>query len=456
MIRLEPLVAFVRRHFRGGYGNVQLPLRVQRLVEAQEADSERLIGWVQLVVVSLFATLYAVAPRPHDAPAAMLLEPVPLALGAYLAFTLGRLSLAYRGALPAPVVIASILADVGLLIGLIWSFHGQYGQPPPFSLKVPTFVYLFVFISLRVLRFDARYVLAAGLSAAVGWVGLVAAVLWQSGTGLITRSFSEHLSRPLVLLGAEVDKIATLLLVTAVLALAVARGRQLFIAAVRGEAAVADLRRFFGRGVPDAVVDAELEANAGLAHERNAAILMLDIRGFTQASAELAPQNVVALLTRLHARIIPPVRQHGGVVDKFLGDGVMVTFGAVATSQRPAADALAALEAILAEAAAWEAETGNEIGGRRLAVNGAVAAGPVVFAVVGALDRLEYTVIGEAVNLAAKLEKHNKAEGTRGLTTAATFALARAQGWTPAMRTEPRPQRLVAGAGAPMDLVAVG
>ncbi|MDX2158716.1 MAG: adenylate/guanylate cyclase domain-containing protein [Hyphomicrobiaceae bacterium] len=433
----------------------QLPGRVQRLVDAQEQESERLIGWVQLLVVGLFATLFTVAPRPDDAPMSLLLEPVPVALAAYFAFTVARLFLAYRGPLPGPVLLASIVADVGLLVGLIWSFHGQYGQTAPFSLKVPTFVYLFVFIAVRVLRLDVRFVVAAGLAAALGWIGLVAAVLSTSGTGVITRSFAEHLNHNRVLIGAEIDKVVTLLLVTGVLALAVVRCRRLLLTAVRGEAAVADLRRFLGQGVSDAVVDAEAVAMAGLAHERDAAILMLDIRGFTRLSARLSPQSVVEVITSLHARIIPAVRRHGGVVDKFMGDGIMVTFGAVRPSRTAAADALAALEAATAEAEAWKAEGLACLDGERLAVNGAVAAGRVVFAVVGALDRLEYTVIGEAVNLAAKLEKHNKAEGTCALTTMATFALAEEQGFMPRAAIERRPQRRVSGVDDAIDLVSL-
>ncbi len=454
MSRPNPILAFIQRSGSAGTQSPKLPQRVQRLVEAQEAESERLIGWVQLLVVVLLGLLYSVSPRPHDAPAAMLGEPVPMALAAYLVFTVGRLLLAYRGPLPAAVLIASILADVGLLVGLIWSFHEQYGQPAPFSLKVPTFVYLFVFIAIRVLRFDVRYVLAAGLAAALGWLGLVMAVIWSGGSEVVTRSFTEYLTQSRVLIGAEVDKVATLLLVTGVLALAVRRARLLFVAAVRSEAAVADLRRFFGRGVPDTVVGAEAEAIAGLADEREAAIMMLDIRGFTQLSARLSPQQVVGVLTRLHARIIPLVRVHDGIVDKFLGDGVMVTFGALRPSDRAAADALGCLEAVLIDARVWEDEIAEELG-QRLVVNGAVVAGPVVFAVVGALDRLEYTVIGEAVNLAAKLEKHNKTEATCALTTAATADLARAQGWVPTSRNEPLSARRVAGVGEPMDLIAV-
>ncbi|KAB2850095.1 MAG: adenylate/guanylate cyclase domain-containing protein, partial [Hyphomicrobiaceae bacterium] len=79
----------------------------------------------------------------------------------------------------------------------------------------------------------------------------------------------------------------------------------------------------------------------------------------------------------------------------------------------------------------------------------------VVFATLGGADRLEYTVIGEAVNLAAKLEKHNKAERTRALVPLATYEEALTQGFNPAKPPSRRKSRRVAGAPAPVDLVVI-
>lgn len=436
-----------------------LPKRVQRLIAVEEDGSERLIGWVQLLLVALFLALYLVAPRPADAPEKMLLDPVPLALLAYAVFTLTRLRLAYIGRLPGPLLFVSILADVGLLVGLIWSFHIHYGQTPPFSLKVPTFVYLFVFIAVRALRFDHRYVLVAGIAAATAWLILLGAVLGLSETGVVTRSFTAHLNSNLVLLGAEIDKVLTLLLVTFILAFAVYRGRRLFVTAIRDEAALADLTRFFGKGVSDTVVGAETQAVAGTAIERDAAILMLDIRGFTALTEGLPPRRVVAILTGFHARVIPIVRGHGGVIDKFMGDGIMATFGAVTASQTAAANALRTIEAVMSEARIWQRELAAEIGSSAqpasFALHGAVVAGPVLFAVVGAGDRLEYTVIGSAVNLTAKLEKHNKGEGTRALTTVATLELALEQGFEPQQPIRRMIDQSVQGVTGHIDLVAL-
>ncbi|MCB1547827.1 MAG: adenylate/guanylate cyclase domain-containing protein [Hyphomicrobiaceae bacterium] len=430
-------------------------MRVRALIEAQELASERLIGWVQLVVVLVFAVLYFIARRPTDAPERMLAEPVPLALGLYFLFTLARLILAYRGRLPGSIVILSILVDTFLLLALIWSFHGQYGQPAAFSLKVPTFIYMFVFIALRALRFDPRYVLTAGLAAAAGWLALFALVVLASGPDALTRNFAAYINGNHILAGAEFDKVFTILMVTAVLTIAVWRARQMLVTAVSEEAAVREIRRFLSGGVADVITRADTVLEAGQVAEREAAIVMLDIRGFTRFSTQVRPDAVVAMLTSLHARIVPLIERHNGVVDKFLGDGIMATFGAVEPSPTAAADALTALDAIMAEAELWRVVTARRNGGAPLDVNGAAAGGTVVFATLGTAERLEYTVIGEAVNLAAKLEKHNKVEGTRALTTAALLAAAERQGYRPAPEREQRRGRAVAGLSAPIDLVVV-
>jgi adenylate cyclase len=418
-----------------------LPERVQKIIADEDRASERLIGYVQLAISALLWTLYLIAPRPADAAHAMF-SPVPFALSAFTLFSMFRLWLILRQKVPDWFVGLSISADVGLVLGLIWSFHLQYGHSAGFALKAPTFVYLFVLIVLRALRFDPRYVLAAGLAAALGWAGLTALAVASSGTDHITRSFTEYLLSDRILIGAEFEKIFAIGLVTTLLAIGAKRAQRTLIASLREQAALSEVRRFLSKGVADQIAASDRLIEAGQAVERDAAILMLDIRGFTALSMRMPPAGVVRILTSLHARIIPVVRAHGGVIDKFLGDGVMATFGAADVSGTPAADALRALEQILVGAELWQADLPALGVSEPLHVNAAVASGRVVFATLGDGDRLEYTVIGDAVNLAAKLEKHNKVEHSIALVPAATVTVAKAQGYRPSLDLIARPKAL--------------
>ena len=145
-----------------------LPRQVRVLIRIREDLSERLIGRLQFVVLAWIAAFYWGAPRPADAPAAALHDPVPITLALFAAFTTVRVVLAERRRVPVWFLFVSIVVEIGLLVGLIWSFHIHYGQQPPFSLRVPTFVYFFVFIALRALCFDYRLVVAAGVAAMLG------------------------------------------------------------------------------------------------------------------------------------------------------------------------------------------------------------------------------------------------------------------------------------------------
>jgi adenylate cyclase len=431
-----------------------LPRRVQQIIAAEDRASERLIGFVQLAIGALLWTLYLIAPRPADAAFTMF-SPVPFALSAFTLFSIFRLWLILRQKTPDWFVGISIAADIGLVLALIWSFHVQYGHSAGFALKAPTFVYLFVLIVLRALRFDPRYVLAAGFAAAIGWAALTALAVASSGTDHITRSFTEYLLSDRILIGAEVEKIFSIGLVTALLAIGARRAQRTLVASLREQAALSEVRRFLSKGVADQIAASDQLIEAGQAAEREAAILMLDIRGFTGLSMRVPPTGVVRILTSLHARIIPIVRANGGVIDKFLGDGVMATFGAADVSATAAADALRALEKILVEAELWQADLPALGVSEPLHVNAAVASGRVVFATLGDGDRLEYTVIGEAVNLAAKLEKHNKVEHSLALVPAFTVEAARAQGYRPVANLIARPKASVAGVSGLIDLVAI-
>jgi adenylate cyclase len=160
------------------------------------------------------------------------------------------------------------------------------------------------------------------------------------------------------------------------------------------------------------------------------------------------------LLQDYQGRVCPLIVSNGGSIDKFLGDGILASFGAVLPSGIAAADALRAADAVIEAADHWAAER-RQAGQPPLSIGLAVASGRVVFGAVGDGERLEFTVIGDAVNFAAKLEKHNKVEGTRALVDGNTYAKAEHQGYAPPAPRERRPRRQVGGVADLVDIVVL-
>ena len=428
-----------------------LPERVVRAIRIQQDASERLVGWFQLAVVLLFGMLYLVSPKTFSTEKTFAL--VPWVLAIYLLFTIIRIALAYHSRMTGPLLYISVIFDMGLLLGMIWAIHIQYHQPPSFYLKVPTLLYVFIFIALRALRFEARYVIAAGGVAAAGWFAMAAYALTASGDSeMVTRDYVYYLTSNSILIGAEFDKIITILTVTVIIAVAIHRAQRLLVRSVAESTAARDLSRFFSPEIARQITAAEQEVAVGEGQLREAAILMVDIRGFTRLASVIKPDELICLLADYQSLLIPIIQRNGGSIDKFLGDGIMATFGAAVTSDQFAADAVKTVDEIMTAANSWAAEL-QAANRPLLKIGAAIATGKIVFGAVGDATRMEYTVIGDAVNLAAKLEKHTKSEGVDALCTAAAFETAQQQGYRPPHELEKRFGRDVKGVEKPIDIV---
>lgn len=437
--------------FGTGHGTANIPARVLSEIDRREAAAERLIGWVQLGIVVAFSALYFVAPRAEGGYGENF---VPMTLAAYFVFTLFRVALSYRITLPGWFLVASIVVDVALLCGLIFSFHIQYQQPAAFYLKAPTMIYLFIFIALRALRFDPRFVLITGVVATLGWLAMVTyALVTDMGQMHITKNYVDYLTSNTILIGAEIDKVLTLLGVTVILSVALYRGRDVLFDAIEARAAANDLRQFFAPEVATTITQAAEMPGAGSSVTREAAILFVDVRGFTSTADRMAPETVMSVLALYQHVALPVIERNGGQIDKFMGDGILATFGAVHDSETYAADALrAAVEVIVALDA--EAEGFAAAGWPGTLRTGAgVACGTVTVGVVGAEGRLEFTVIGNPVNRASKLEGANKLLGSRALTDGETLRRAGMQGY--AAEAAPAVLRKIEGLTDPVEIVVL-
>lgn len=403
---LQALKIPVKRLWLSRTPQAAIPTRIATRIRAQEEASEILVGWIQLAVVLGFSLVYVAAPKTFSADAPF--RPVPWVLAVYFAFTLLRLVLAHRHRLPEWLRYASIVIDMALLLVLIWSFHLQYLQPPSFYLKAPTVLYIFIFIALRTLNFDARKVVTAGVVAVLGWLVLVVYVITiDPRDSMITHDYVEYLTSNSILIGAEIDKVISILVVTGVLALAIKRNLGLLTYAVREGVSNEDLARFVPAEVASLTRTSDDGVQVGNGELREATILFLDIEGFTTLSERLEPKRLVGTLNQFYAAVAEPLTRHDGAIVQFQGDAVLATFNAPRLNPEHAANAVRA--ALEIQALLTTRTFGDGIPLRaRIGIN----TGQVVHGLIGTPDRLGYTVIGDEVNLAARLEALNKDYGS--------------------------------------------
>jgi adenylate cyclase len=182
----------------------------------------------------------------------------------------------------------------------------------------------------------------------------------------------------------------------------------------------------FGRHVGQAVARQIMERPEGLGGaEQQITVLFLDIRGFTARAANAPPAAIVGLLNAFFAEMVEVIeRRHGGIVNKFLGDGLMAIFGDWTGRADHADAAFGAAIDMLAALSAFNARLTAQ-GETPLRVGIGVHTGAAVVGSIGSPQRMEYTAIGDAVNVASRVEGVAALLGEQLLVTAATRAALR-------------------------------
>jgi adenylate cyclase len=176
------------------------------------------------------------------------------------------------------------------------------------------------------------------------------------------------------------------------------------------------LRMAFGSYVDPEVAERVLEEGELLeGQERVVTVMFVDLCDFTARVEGSTARETVAFLNDFFDVVVPCVVQHGGHINKFLGDGVLAVFGA---PERLPDHADRAVEAATAIAAAIDERFGGEV---RIGIG--ISSGPVVVGSVGGGGRLEFSVIGDAVNVAARVQAHTREIGAVVLLTEATLSM---------------------------------
>ena len=254
----------------------------------------------------------------------------------------------------------------------------------------------FFFIILSALSLDFRLSVFAGVVAAAGYVTLTLIFREQLpfGPGQPPESRIAYIMRPVLLLigGVTAGFVAARIRAGILRSLHAAEERRHIV-------------QMFGQHVSPAVVNQLLAQPTGLQTElRDVCILVLDIRDFTAFAETTAPDSIVNYLNQLWGKAVRIVNQNHGTVNKFLGDGFMAVFGAPLVMGNHCQNAINAARELVAEIK--RATDAGEIPPTRIGIG--LHSGEALVGNIGSAERSEYTVIGDVVNVAFRIEQLNK------------------------------------------------
>jgi adenylate cyclase len=327
------------------------------------------------------------------------------------------------------LVIAAVAIAYELITREIFDYHLRHDAQPPLlgrylnaavETSIPTIVIIvftqtsnpevaltggapftyYFFIILSALRLDFWLSAFTGLIATLGYAAITIWFVDELFAGIrAPEQMVGYVMRP------------TFLLLGGVIAGLVAK--QIRAGVMRAMHAAEERRQIvqmFGQHVSPAVVNQLLAQPTGITSElRSVCVLVLDIRNFTSFAENASPGAVVGYLNHLWASCVEVVNRNHGIVNKFLGDGFMAVFGAPLIVGNSCDNAVRAARQILEEIE--RSAAAGEIPPTRIGLG--LHAGEALVGNIGSLERREYTVIGDVVNVAFRIEQLNKEFGSK-------------------------------------------
>jgi adenylate cyclase len=350
------------------------------------------------------------------------------------------------------IKLAFVVLDVALITaavlnlpsGMIW-----IDWPIQTRFRSHNFLLLLLLIGEAALTYSPRRVVWTGVTIGAIWSGAffflyLAPETQRYADILMQRSDQEllavYLSPTYVSLPQWLTQLVATAMMTALLAAAVHRSRTHLRAQVRAEVLRSDLARYVSPDVADALAD-PASPDFGRPASRQVAVLFADIVGFTALTERLTPERTFTLLRSFQERSSRVVFSHRGTLDKFLGDGLMATFGALQDEEDAAARAVACAFALRTEIERWNRKRSAR-GADTLSLSIGVHCGPVFVGNLGWERRVEFTAVGDVVNVASRLEQATRELGCRIVVSDdCILAAARAGQTAPFDRVEDIPLR---------------
>lgn len=432
-------------------GRTRITEEVRQLIRdalrREEEDGARTLLYFRYVILAcLVIGGVASAPNRGDMLANLVFA------SAYLLVLIAQHTLLARGMHRALHTFnyVSLVADHAIFAGLLIFYYRQTGGGNfNHALKSPYFVLLLIPTATTLVQFRYRLLL---FSAATFFCVIVALLVYALYSD-VPQSDSWHqyvLGESIILVAWAGLWILMVLLLVSIVGYGIFRSVRMVSQIGLAEAQKTQLSRYFSPAIVDEIAASGAQIRKGV--RQHVAVLFADVRSFTALSESLSPDELADMLASLRRLQIHCVFTHNGSVDKFIGDAIMAVFGTPRPAASPEVDIQNAVKAGLAMHAAlrrWNLER-TQAGMREIHIGIGVHAGIAFAGNLGDEDHLEYTVIGDTVNTASRLEQQCKAL-QRDFIISETVAAA----LTPDIATEKLGTVEIRGKSQPMQLFAV-
>jgi class 3 adenylate cyclase len=297
--------------------------------------------------------------------------------------------------------------------------------PQAMIFRFQVFPFYFLILAVAAFSFSPGLVFWSGLAGAAGWLaalfhirsGMERVLEWGDIPDKPTPEefLSVFLDVDFVATGARLQEATTYFVVSILIAIVMRRARGVVRRQLEAERGMATISNLFGRFVPEAVAESLIQYDGALAPvERDATVLIADVVGFTTLTETKGAQAIVEIFNAYFEAASEVIGANNGVVTQFIGDAVLATFNV------PVADPQHRRHGIDAAVDLLTLVQSTTFAGERLEIRVGVSTGPVIAGNVGGGGRTAYTVYGEAVNLASRLEALNKELGTSILVSGGT------------------------------------
>lgn len=376
---------------------------IDSLLRRAELDAEKISAVIRLVVFAALAAAILSADRSYGRGAA-----AELTIALYGIGTAIGLGLAWRRIFHPLIPYLFVTFDVILVSALILMLSGIMGMATSFAFALPATGLIFIILIHASMRYRPWLITyGAILFLAAIYIG---SFLYEGGGGG-TMGQGRSMTAPMAvrsqgmstIMNYEVLPVTLIVLAALILFVTSQRTRNLLLRSIDQTKRVAKLSRYFSPELASRLAASD-DRQLLQGRRQAAAVLFVDMRGFTSLGEDMTPEQLGDLLSEYRNRLTEPIFEHGGTVDKFIGDAIMAVFGTPISHADDARRAVLCALDMLDATTRWADERAR-LQMPPVAIGIGAHYGEVFAGALGNERLLEYTVIGDTVNVAERLER---------------------------------------------------